>query len=178
MSNKDRKWSIGCFAIGSVFLIALAVGAFFMTRQIVIGMRENSQASIQVNTAKMLSENVTADMKSTSNVTTQAIAQNSTETVNNTTTQSTTTSQATTQAKKVKKSTLNSLADEKVTVNKMVVNRDGNGDYIYEIQKDDTLSYISSIVGFSVDEIAKYNHIQNVDLIYEGSVLRIPKKDN
>ena len=49
-----------------------------------------------------------------------------------------------------------------------------NGDIIYQIQKGDTLSYISSVFGRSVDEIAEYNHIKNVNLIYADSSIRIP----
>lgn len=47
-------------------------------------------------------------------------------------------------------------------------------DRIYLVQKGDTLSKISGMVSFSVDELAEYNHIKNVDLIYEGEALRIP----
>lgn len=49
-----------------------------------------------------------------------------------------------------------------------------NGDIIYQIQKGDTLSYISFVFGRSVDEIAEYNHIKNVNLIYADSSIRIP----
>lgn len=49
-----------------------------------------------------------------------------------------------------------------------------NGDIIYQIQKGDTLSYISSVFGRPVDEIAEYNHIKNVNLIYADSSIRIP----
>lgn len=45
----------------------------------------------------------------------------------------------------------------------------------YFIQSGDTLSGISSYVHYSVDELANYNEIRNVDLIYAGSVLRIPQ---
>lgn len=51
---------------------------------------------------------------------------------------------------------------------------DIDGNAIYLIEKGDTLSYISGKVGYSVDELAEYNHIKNVNLIYEGSSLRIP----
>ena len=49
-----------------------------------------------------------------------------------------------------------------------------DGSLLYVIQRGDTLSKISALVGFSVDELAEYNHIRNVNLIYTGSVLRIP----
>ena len=53
---------------------------------------------------------------------------------------------------------------------------DINGDVVYLVQKGDTLSEISGYVAFSVDELAEYNHIANVDLIYEGESLRIPAR--
>lgn len=52
-----------------------------------------------------------------------------------------------------------------------------DGDTVYLIQNGDTLTHISSMVCYSVDELAEYNHIRNVDLIYAGSVLRIPDED-
>ena len=51
---------------------------------------------------------------------------------------------------------------------------DIDGSVIYLIKKGDTLSEISGRVAYSVDELAEYNHIRNVDLIYEGESLRIP----
>lgn len=51
-----------------------------------------------------------------------------------------------------------------------------NGDIIYKIQKGDTLSYISSVFGYSVDELAEYNQIKNVNLIYSNSSIRIPSR--
>lgn len=53
---------------------------------------------------------------------------------------------------------------------------DTNGDLIYIIQKNDTLSKISAGFGYSVDELATYNKIKNVNLIYTGSSIRIPHK--
>ena len=53
---------------------------------------------------------------------------------------------------------------------------DTNGDLIYIIQKNDTLSKISAGFGYSVDELATYNKITNVNLIYTGSSIRIPHK--
>lgn len=53
---------------------------------------------------------------------------------------------------------------------------DINGDFIYIIQKNDTLSKISAGFGYSVDELATYNKIKNVNLIYTGSSIRIPHK--
>lgn len=49
-----------------------------------------------------------------------------------------------------------------------------DGTVIYHIQKGDTLCYISTLLGYSVDELAEYNHIENVNLIYADSVLRVP----
>lgn len=45
---------------------------------------------------------------------------------------------------------------------------------VYHIKKGDTLSEISDKVSHSVDELAKYNKIDDVNLIYAGSALRIP----
>ena len=46
--------------------------------------------------------------------------------------------------------------------------------WVYDIQWGDTLSDISRMFGRSVDSIAEYNHIQNVDLIYAESSIVIP----
>ena len=47
---------------------------------------------------------------------------------------------------------------------------------VYHIQKGDTLSGISDKVCYSVDELAKYNKISDVNLIYAGSSLRVPNE--
>lgn len=46
--------------------------------------------------------------------------------------------------------------------------------WVYDVQWGDTLSDISRIFGRSIDSIAEYNHIQNVDLIYAESSIVIP----
>lgn len=46
--------------------------------------------------------------------------------------------------------------------------------WVYDVQWGDTLSDISRTFGRSVDSIAEYNHIQNVDLIYAESSIVIP----
>lgn len=51
---------------------------------------------------------------------------------------------------------------------------DPEGNMVYFVKKGDTLSAISGIVGYSVDELAEYNHIKNVNLIYIDESLRIP----
>jgi len=51
-----------------------------------------------------------------------------------------------------------------------------DGTVVYYIQKGDTLCYISTLLGFSVDELAKYNCVKNPNLIYAHSVLRIPER--
>ena len=50
------------------------------------------------------------------------------------------------------------------------------GDIIYSIKENDTLSKISSLFGISVDELANYNQIRDVDLIYQDSSLKLPQK--
>lgn len=54
----------------------------------------------------------------------------------------------------------------------VVVDPDGN--MVYIVKKGDTLSAVSGIVGYSVDELAEYNHIKNVNLIYIDESIRIP----
>ena len=49
-----------------------------------------------------------------------------------------------------------------------------DGIWIYDIQDGDTLIKISKLTGFSVDELAEFNKIRDVNLIYSQSVLRIP----
>lgn len=47
---------------------------------------------------------------------------------------------------------------------------------VYIIQHGDTLSELSATLGYSVDELAQYNNIRNVNRIYTGSVLRFPPR--
>ena len=49
------------------------------------------------------------------------------------------------------------------------------GNKWYHIVWGDTLCDISSDIHYSVDELAEYNHIRNVNLIYAESDLRIPE---
>lgn len=51
---------------------------------------------------------------------------------------------------------------------------DPEGNMVYLVQKGDTLSEVSGILGYSIDELAEYNHIDNVNLIYAAESLRIP----
>ena len=51
------------------------------------------------------------------------------------------------------------------------------GDNVYIISRGDTLTSISAHYGVSVDEIAKYNQISDVNMIYADSALRIPNKE-
>lgn len=55
---------------------------------------------------------------------------------------------------------------------------DPEGNMIYFVKKGDTLSAISGIVGYSVDELAEHNHIKNVNLIYINESLRIPAEED
>lgn len=53
--------------------------------------------------------------------------------------------------------------------------KDSDGTLVYMIQPGDILTKISAAFGYSVDELANYNQIRNVNLIYANSALRIPK---
>ena len=55
---------------------------------------------------------------------------------------------------------------------------DPEGNMVYVVQKGDTLSAVSRMVGYSVDELAEYNHIKNVNLIYVDESLRIPADED
>jgi LysM repeat protein len=50
-----------------------------------------------------------------------------------------------------------------------------DGTMVYMIQPGDTLTSISATLGYSVDELANFNQIRNVNLIYANSALRVPK---
>lgn len=50
-----------------------------------------------------------------------------------------------------------------------------DGRIAYIVQKGDTLSYVSTLTGYSVDELANINHIKDVNLIYSGSAIMIPQ---
>ena len=53
--------------------------------------------------------------------------------------------------------------------------QDEDGTYIYLIQNGDTLTQLSAAFGYSVDQIANFNQIRDVNLIYANSALRIPE---
>lgn len=57
----------------------------------------------------------------------------------------------------------------------IVVDIDGN--IVYLVHKGDTLSQVSGRIGYSVQELAKFNDIANVNMIYEGQTLRVPASD-
>lgn len=46
--------------------------------------------------------------------------------------------------------------------------------WVYHIQKGDTLTYISSITGVGVDELANYNGVRNNHEISETAYIRVP----
>lgn len=54
--------------------------------------------------------------------------------------------------------------------------RKQDGLWIYLIEYGDTLSKLSKAFGYSVDELANFNQIRDVNLIYANSSLRIPNK--
>lgn len=65
------------------------------------------------------------------------------------------------------------ISDE-VKSNLKVIDR-SKQETVYIIQEGDTLSYISGQLGYAVDELASYNNIENKNLIYSNSALRLPQ---
>lgn len=65
------------------------------------------------------------------------------------------------------------ISDE-VKSNLKVIDR-SKQETVYIIQEGDTLSYISGQLGYSVDELASYNKIEDKNLIYSNSALRLPQ---
>lgn len=66
------------------------------------------------------------------------------------------------------------LATVSVDAERGNVVTDKKGNKIYYIKPGDTLCDISRATGFSVDELAEYNNIRDVNLIYAKSVLKVP----
>lgn len=54
------------------------------------------------------------------------------------------------------------------------VKSNDRGQLFYVVQKGDTLSKISGEVGVSVDQLAWFNGLEDVNLIYTGEALRLP----
>lgn len=54
--------------------------------------------------------------------------------------------------------------------------RKQDGLWVYLIEYGDTLAKLSKAFGYSVDELANFNQIRDVNLIYANSSLRIPNK--
>ena len=65
------------------------------------------------------------------------------------------------------------ISDE-VKSNLKVIDR-SEQETVYVIQEGDTLSYISGQLGYAVDELASYNNIEDKNLIYSNSALRLPQ---
>lgn len=51
---------------------------------------------------------------------------------------------------------------------------DVDGNLVYLVKAGDTLTQVSRLTGYSVQELAEYNHIENVNLIYANQAIRIP----
>lgn len=74
-------------------------------------------------------------------------------------------------AKEIKKA----IAKEGLDDSRLIVDKDGT--YVYLIKWGDNLTKLSRIFGYSVDELADFNCIRDVNLIYAESSLRIPNGD-
>lgn len=74
-------------------------------------------------------------------------------------------------AKEIKKA----IAKEGLDISRLIVDKDGT--YVYLIKWGDNLTKLSRIFGYSVDELADFNCIRDVNLIYAESSLRIPNGD-
>ena len=69
--------------------------------------------------------------------------------------------------------------DERINVpingNTQNVEESAVGHRFYTVQSGDTLSELALRFGTTVSEIAELNNIQNVNLIFTGELLRIPR---
>lgn len=65
-------------------------------------------------------------------------------------------------------------ADPSITVDANRIQQDSDGVWVYLIERGDNLSKLSEVFGHSVDALANYNEIRNVNLIYAESALRLP----
>ena len=74
-------------------------------------------------------------------------------------------------AKEIKKA----IAKEGLDDSRLIVDKDGT--YVYLIKWGDNLTKLSRIFGYSVDELADFNCIRDLNLIYAESSLRIPDGD-
>lgn len=68
------------------------------------------------------------------------------------------------------------IKHEGLDENRLIIDKDGT--YVYLIKWGDNLTKLSRIFGYSVDELADFNCIRDVNLIYAESSLRIPKGDD
>lgn len=64
------------------------------------------------------------------------------------------------------------LEDAGVDPSRVIMSDDGT--WVYLIEHGDTLTKLSAAFGYSVDELADFNHVRDVNLIYAESALRIP----
>lgn len=141
--------------VGIFSIIVTIVLLIFFSVNIITGMQHSSQVALlswkqKANDSQTLTSNSSVDASSISHDTT--------------TTNSSTYSVHDTDA--------NGKPDSEFIVENVDV--DGNIIYLYPVVKGDTLTKVSRRVGYSVDEIAEYNHIKNVNLIYAGESLRVP----
>ena len=74
------------------------------------------------------------------------------------------------------------ITDDNVIINtkgyKFINVNDDNSEIIYIVKEGDTLIKIANLYNTTYEELAKYNNIENPDLIYVGDKIRIPVKTN
>ena len=155
----------------AVLAVALVTGTVFMS--------SNIMSNIQADSDKYVTSTVDVDKNTVSvndvnNVSTVPVESNTTE---NTTVPVVADFTVDVTNPRVEESIGSEIEDSTIDgSNFKVIDRNGQ-ETVYVIQNGDTLSYISEQVGYSVDELAEYNHIADVNLIYSDSALRLPQQD-
>ena len=147
----------------AVLAVILVAGTVFMS--------SNIMSNIQADSDKYVISTVAVDKNTVSvndvnNVSTVPVESNTTE---NTTVPVVADVTVDVTNPRVEESIGSEIEDSTIDgSNFKVIDRNGQ-ETVYVIQNGDTLSYISEQVGYSVDELAEYNHIADVNLIYSDS---------
>lgn len=155
----------------AVLAVLLVAGTVFMSSNIMSNIQADSDKYV-VSTADV--DKNTVSINGVNNVSNVPVESNTTE---NTTVSVVADVTGDVTNPRVEESIGSEIEDSTIDCsNFKVIDRNGQ-ETVYVIQNGDTLSSISGRVGYSVDELAEYNHIADVNLIYSDSALRLPQQD-
>lgn len=166
--NKKRMFLyIGCGLISLFFVVAIGI----MTYRILSNMNSVSYDANTITESYCQTESQ-SESNDTSQIIETTIAQTNNAVTTDAIEKETSVENNITENDKISGKTPE-VETDKDHLDYIVTYDDGRMAYI--IQEGDTLSYVSTLLGYSVDTLAKLNNIEDVNLIYAGSAIMIPQ---